>query len=222
MKRVLMMFLVLLFTTGVVMAEPTEGAKSVSVRTFQFKFKDADRAAAMIKPLLSTDGSMSIQPSANSLVVTDHPDNLKAVAAAIADFDAAPRAVKLSIRLAAGSRGEAASKLSDDLKDLSKTFSLLGYNVVEPIGTANIESREGEPGSVEFSDGYRAEFKFGEYDPASDSVRLSDFKLFKLQNDQLVQVYKTTLNLKNGQTFVLSVKRPAGQRALVMAFAVKR
>src|SRR5437762_846987 len=75
MKRVLMMFLVLLFTTGVVRAEPTEGAKSVSVRTFQFKFKDADRAAAMIKPLLSIDGSMSIQPSANSLVVTDHPDN---------------------------------------------------------------------------------------------------------------------------------------------------
>jgi hypothetical protein len=205
-----------------VMAEPNDAPKSVTVRTFQFKYKDADHAASMIKALLSSDGSFSIQPSANSLVVTDHPENLKAVAAAIADYDTGPRAIKLSIRVVAASRAEAASKLSDDLKDLSKSFSLLGYNAVDPIGTANVDSHEGEPGSVEFSDGYRAEFKFGEYDPASDSIKLSDFKLLRLQNDQLVQVYKTTLNLKNGQTFVLSVKRPAGQRALVIAFAAKR
>ena len=46
MKRGLMIFLAVLFTTGVALAAPAaNGAKALSVRTFQFKYKTADRAA---------------------------------------------------------------------------------------------------------------------------------------------------------------------------------
>jgi type II/III secretion system protein len=221
MKRVMMMFVALLLTTGVVLAEPTEGAKALSVHTFQFKFKDADRAAAVIKSLLSADGSMSIQPKANSLVVTDHPDNLKAVAAAITEFDTAPRGVKLSVRLVAASRAEVAVKTVEELKDIAPSFTLLGYNSLESLGSADVESREGQSGSTNLGDGYRADFRFGAYDPVDDTVELTDFRISKLQKDQLTQVYKTTLNLKIGQTVVLVVKRPQGQRALSVAFVAR-
>ena len=222
MKRALMILLAVLFTTGVVFAEPAEGAKALSVKTFQFKFKDADRAAAVIKSLLSADGSMSIQPSANSLVVTDHPENLKAVAAAISEFDTVPRTVKLSVRLVAASRAETASKPAEALRDIARSFAMLGYNSLESIGSANIDSHEGELGSIELGGGYRADFRFGEYDPTSDSVRLEDFRISKLQGDQLSQIYKTTLNLKVGQTTIVSAKRPQGQRALSIAFVARR
>jgi len=222
MKRVMMMFVALLLTTGVVLAEPSEGAKALSVHTFQFKFKDADRAAAVIKSLLSADGSMSIQPKANSLVVTDHPDNLKAVAAAITEFDTAPRAVRLSVRLLAVSRAEVAVKTVEELKDIAPSFTMLGYNSLEPLGSADVESREGQPGTTNLGDGYRADFHFGAYDPVDDTVELTDFRIMKLQKDQLTQVYKTTLNLKIGQTIVLVVKRPQGQRALSVAFVARR
>jgi hypothetical protein len=222
MKRLLMICLALVFTTGVVLAEPSEGAKALSVRTFQFKYKDADRAAAVIKSLLSADGTMSIQPKANSLVVTDHPDNMKAVAAAIGDFDTAPRAVKLSVRLVAASKAEIAIKPVEELKDIARTFTLLGYNSLESIGSANVESHEGELGMIDLGDGYRADFKFGEYDPASDTIELSEFRISRQQKDQLTQVYKTSLNLKVGQTVVLGVKRPQGQRALSVAFVARR
>jgi hypothetical protein len=223
MKRSLMLFFVLLFTTGVVFAEPADGAKaSLSVRTFQFKYKDADRAAAMIKALLSAEGSMSIQPTANSLVVTDHADNIKAVATALNDFDAPARTVKLSVRLVAASKAEIAPKPVEELKDIAKSFAMLGYNAVESIGSADVESREGEPGTIDLGDGYRADFKFGEYDPASDSVKLNDFRLSRLQKDQLTQLYKTTLNLKIGQTVIVGAKRPAGGRALSIAFMARK
>jgi Bacterial type II/III secretion system short domain len=222
MKRVLMILLAVLFTTGVVFADPAEGAKALSVKTFQFKFKNADRAAVVIKSLLSADGSMSIQPSANSLVVTDHPENLKAVSAAINEFDSAPRTVKLSVRLVAASKSEIAVKPVEELRDIARSFAMLGYNSLESIGSANIDSHEGELGTIELGGGYRADFRFGEYDPTSDSVRLEDFRISKLQGDQLSQIYKTTLNLKVGQTTIVSAKRPQGQRALSIAFVARR
>jgi len=223
MKRGLMIFLAVLFTTGVALAGPAaDGAKALSVRTFQFKYKTADRAAGVIKSLLSGEGSMSIQPKANSLVVTDHPENIKAVAAAINDYDAAPRGVKLSVRLVAASRAETATRSPEELKDIARSFTMMGYNSLESLGSANVESHEGENGSINLNDGYRADFKFGEYDPASDSVELIDFRISKLQSDQLTEIYKTTLNLKIGQTVVLGVKRPKGQRALSVAFVARR
>ena len=70
LKRVLLMISMLLALSGAAFAETLEAsaaaadAKSgLAVHTFTFKFKQADKAAAAIKPLLSTDGSMSIQPS---------------------------------------------------------------------------------------------------------------------------------------------------------------
>lgn len=222
MKRVLLILLAVLFTAGVAIAEPADNGKALSVRTFQFKYKTADRAAGVIKALLSADGTMSIQPKANSLVVTDHPDNIKAVAAAINDYDAAPRNVKLNVRLVAASKAEVAPKPVEELKDIAKTFTMMGFNSLESLGAANVESHEGENGSINLADGYRADFKFGEYDPASDSVELTDFRISKLQNDQLTEIYKTTLNLKIGQTVVLGVKRPKGQRALSVAFVARR
>ena len=222
MKRGLMIFLAVLFTTGVALAGPAaDGAKALSVRTFQFKYKTADRAAGVIKSLLSGEGSMSIQPKANSLVVTDHPDNIKAVSAAIGDFDAAPRNVRLNVRLVSAGHAEVAPRPVEELKDIARSFAMMGYNSLESLGSANVESHEGENGSITLADGYRADFKFGEYDAASDSVELTDFRISKLQNDQLTEIYKTTLNLKIGQTVVLAVKRPKGQRALSVAFVAR-
>src|ERR1051326_7733292 len=88
MKRILTALCAFLLVCGVAMAEPREPGQALTVRTFTFKHKDADKAAAAIKKLLSPEGSMSIQPSTNALVVTDRAENLKAIAKTLADFDA--------------------------------------------------------------------------------------------------------------------------------------
>ena len=223
MKRLLITLMALFLTTATAFADAADMGKSLTVRTFQFKHKQADKAAAVIKPLMSPEGSMSIQPAANSLVVTELPVNLKKIAAALAQFDAPSQPLNLSIRLVGASRGTASEGHVDPvLDDVASKLALLRYNVLESIGSATASGKEGEPGLVELN-GYRADFKFGEYDPASDSVKLGEFRLSKLDGDQLSPMLKTTLNLKIGQTVIIgATKQPNSNRALMIVVTAQR
>ncbi|MGZ4777891.1 MAG: secretin N-terminal domain-containing protein [Thermoanaerobaculia bacterium] len=223
-RRMLFALMALVFVTGTAFADAADAGKALSVRTFQFKFKQADQAAAIIKPLVSAEGSMSIQPSSNALVVTDRPDNLRAIIAVLQQYDAAARNVHLSVRLVGASRvpNAAAHEPVPELKDIANELSMLRFNAYERLGDAELQGKEGEPGLIDLSGGYRAEFKFGEYDPASDTIKLNDFRLLKLQNDQLVPLYKASLNLKLGRTVIVGATKPQGQRALMIVVVAKR
>jgi hypothetical protein len=228
MKRLILLTLTLLLLAAPGFAEAAADAagpagKNLTVRTFQLKHKDADKAAAVIKGLMSPEGSMSIQPATNALVVTDAAANLKKIAAAIAEFDAPPRPYNLTIRLvSAGKVAADAAHVDDGLGDVAPKLALLRYNSLQRVGAVDVVGREGEPGLVDLN-GYRAEFKFGEYDSESDSMKLTDFRLSRLEGDQLTQMLKTTLNLKLGQTVVVGATRqPQSQRALMIVISATR
>ncbi len=225
MKRVWIVITALLMLSGAAFADDAAaGAKSLTVHAFTFKYKDADKAAAMIKSLLSSEGSMSIQPSTNALVVTDRAENLKTITKALAEFDVAPQAFRLTVRLVGASRVEGtAPKVTDGLRDIAPKLAMLRFNALEDLGAADVAGREGDPGIVTLPTGYRADFKFGEYDPASDSLKVSDFHLSKLQNDQLTSLLKTTLNLRIGQTYIVgATKAPQSQRALMIILVARK
>lgn len=221
MKRILTVLCAFLLVCGVAMAEPREPGQALTVRTFTFKHKEADRAAAAIKTLLSAEGSMSIQPSTNALVVTDRAENLKAIARTLADFDADAKSFHLSVRIVSATRG--AAHIPDNLKDLKPWLSVLPYQSFEKEGDAEVQGKEGEPGLVDLASGYRAEFKFGDYDPASDSVKISDLQISRTQKDQLASLLKTSLNLRLGQTYLLGAARtPESKRALMIVLVARR
>jgi hypothetical protein len=227
MKRALIVIASLLMLSSVAFADADAaagGARSLTVHTYTFKYKDAEKAAAMIKSMLSSEGSMSIQPSTNALVVTDRADNLKAVTRALIEFDVAPQAFRLTVRLVGASRVEGtAPRLADALRDIAPKLAMLRFNALEDLGAADVAGREGDPGIVTLPTGYRADFKFGEYDPASDSLKVSDFHLSKLQNDQLTSLLKTTLNLRIGQTYIVgATKAPQSQRALLIVLVARK
>jgi len=224
MKRALITCAALLLLSGAAFAaDDADASKSLSVRTFTFKYKDPGKAADIIKPLLSAEGSISIQAGTNALVVTDRPDVLKTLAKALNDYDAPPQAFKLVVRLIGASRGEGSPKVGDDLKDIAPKLAMLRFNALENLGAADFAGREGDPGILTLPTGYRAEFKLGEFDPASDSIKVSDFRLSKLQNDQVTSLLKTTLNLRLGQTYIVSAaKTPQSQRALMIVLIARR
>ena len=226
LNRILFVLVALLVAAASAQAEPpaaADAAKALTVRTFTFKYKDADRAAAVVKPLLSTEGTISIQPGTKSVVITDRADNLKAVAKAIADFDVPPQTFHLSVRLVSAARAEE-SKVPNELKDVAPKLALMRYNALDSEGQAEFEGKEGDPGILDMSTGYRAEFKFGEYDAASDSIKVNELKLGRLQKDQLSQVLKPiSLNLRLGQTYVVGATRSAqSQRALIVVIVAHR
>jgi hypothetical protein len=221
MKRILILWMALFLSTATAFADAGDVGKTLTAKTFVFKHKQADKAANVIKGILSAEGTMSIQPAANSLVVTDLPENMKKIAAALAAFDAPAQALQLSIRLVSASRG-AENKVDPDVADVASKLAVLRYNVLESVGGAKASGREGEPGMLTI-DGYRADFKFGEYDPASDSVQVVDFKLFRAEGEQLAPMLKTTLNLKLGQTVIIgAAKQPQSQRALMIVVTAQR
>jgi len=223
MKRFVMMWMALLLVSATAFADAADVGKRLTVQTFQFKHKQADKAAAVIKPLMSADGTMSIQPGTNSLVVSDSPENIKRISAALAQFDTQPASMMLSVRLVSASRTTGEPRVAPQLTDVASKLALLRFNVLESLGSADAGGREGEPGRIELEGGYRAEFKFGEYDPVSDTVKVSDFRLSRLEGDTLSPLMKTTLNLKVGQTVILgATKQPQSQRALMIVVTAKR
>ena len=206
MKRVFLLILVAAFTTGLAMAEPAADAgKALPSRTFEMKFKAVDRAATLIKPLLSPEGSVSTESSNGTLTVSDKPANVAAIAAALQEFDTAPRPLKLSIRLVLAGRAGAGARIPEEVRDLAPKLAMIGFNSAEALGQAGIEGHEGEPAAIEMANGYRAAFKFGDYDPTSKTVSVNDLHVSKLDADQSAKdLYRTTLNLKVGQTYILA------------------
>jgi uncharacterized protein YjdB len=223
MKRLLIALCAFLFVTGSVMAEPQRAGQALTVRTFTFKHKEADKAAAAIKSLLSADGSVTIQPSTNALVVTDHAENLKAIAKTLTDFDVAAQPFRLQVRIVAASRAPGGARVPANLQDIKEWLTVLPYQSFEKLGDADMQGKEGEPGLVDMASGYRAGFKFGDYDPASDSIKISDLQISKVQNDQMTSLLKTSLNLRIGQTYVLGAARsPESKRALMIVLVARR
>ena len=227
MKRAVILFALLLTAAGAALAEPAAaaaGTKSLSVHTFTFKYKDASKAAEMIKPLMSSEGSMSIQPSTNALVVTDRPDNLKSIVKALTEFDVPPQPFRVFVRLVGASRAEGAgAQVAEEDKDIAPKLAMLGFNALDNLGSADVAGREGDPGIITLPSGYRADFKFGDYDPASDSLQIRDFHLSKQQGDQLTQLLKTTLNLRIGETYIVgATKNAQSQRALMIVLVARK
>ena len=223
LNRLMYLCIALLIACGSAFAEPAhDNEKALTVRTFQFKYKDAEKATAIIKPMLSPDGSMSIQAGSNALVISDRPENLKEIVAALTKFDAAPQMFRLDVRIVAASR-DGSGSVPAELKDIAGKLALLRFNSVESLGAADITGREGDPGTVSLQSGYRADFHIGDYDPASDTLRVNDFKVSKMAGDQLTQILKMSMNLKLNQTVILGATKVANSgRALMIVVTAKR
>lgn len=201
-------------------ADAAAESRSLTVKTFTLKHRSAERAVAIIKPLLSAEGSVSLQ--ANSLIINDTPANVKKISAAVAEYDRPAQAFKLTVRLVAASRA-AQANVPEELKEIGAKLAVLQFNAFEALGSANVDAKEGDTGLIDLQTGYRADFKLGEYDPASDTVKVEDFRVSRQQNDQLAQLVKTTLNLKVGQMFILgATKSSTSARALMVVVTAKR
>lgn len=200
-------------------------SQTLTVRTYQMKHKDADKAAAIIKSLVSAAGSVSIQPSTNTLVLTDNAANINAVIEAIQKFDVPARSFRVQLDLVSASRGSGPAKIPQGLEAIAgKLSGVLRFNSFERAGQMNVQGLEGDPVVAMVDGGYRAEFRFGEFDPVTNSIRISDFQLSRGAKDgaALVPLLKTSLNLKVGQTVVLGASRqPDSNRALMIVLVAQ-
>ena len=196
--------------------------ESLVSRAFELQHKDPQRVIETIQGLLSRDGSYSIQPARQTIVVTDTPANIEKVAGILAELDVPARSYTLQLTLVSASRSTNPPQVPADLVEISKKLSgVLRFNTFEKLGSTIARGNEGTSMSLAI-DGYHAAFGFGQYDPLSQSLKVEDFRLDRTKDSTGSPLIRTSLNLRVGQTVVLGASRqPESGKALMIVLLVE-
>lgn len=196
-------------------------------RRFDLRFRRAEEAAILIRPMLSTSGSIVLQSRQNSLTVRDSSGVVERSAQAIAAYDVPPRAASISVTLLkASTEASPAARptVSDEIRGvgerLKKLFNFTGYT---PLDSVVVQGTEGDIVDYVIGGQYRLEFLV---DSTADEtmVRLKNLTLVRLRrepsgNEIRREILKTSLNIPVGQTYVLGIGRDeAAPGALFMVF----
>lgn len=217
MKRNVQILLVLALTFGTPVFAQAE--KALVAKSFDLRHKDPEKVASVIKPLMTENGSVSMQPGRKLLVVTDTEEALSQIAAVIGQYDMPPRIYSVDLKLVSAGREANPQPVPKGMEDLAEKLSgVLRFNSFRRIGEISASGEEGDSSVVSF-DGYRASFDFGEYDPVSRTLRISEFRLDRTsgENADSTPLLKTSLNVGIGQTVILGAARqPNAGRALMI------
>lgn len=190
---------------------------SLVSRAFELEHKDPQRVIDTVQGMLSRDGSYSIQPAKQTIVITDTPGTLERVAEVLEQLDVPPRNYTLNLTLVSASRSANPPKVPEDLTEISRKMSgVLRFNTFEKLGSATTRGNEGTDLVFDI-DGYQARFGFGQYDPLSQSLKIDDFRLDRTKDSTGSPLIRTSLNLRVGQTVVLGASRqPESGKALMI------
>lgn len=194
---------------------------SLVSRAFELEHKDPQRVIDTVQGLLSRDGSYSIQPAKQTIVITDTPATLERVAKVLEQLDVPPRNYTLKLTLVSASRSGNPPKVAEDLAEISRKMSgVLRFNTFEKVGSATARGNEGTDLVFDI-DGYNARFGFGQYDPLSQSLKIDDFRLDRTKDSTGSPLIRTSLNLRVGQTVVLGASRQAesGKALMIVLLA---
>ncbi|MGC8916414.1 MAG: secretin N-terminal domain-containing protein [Thermoanaerobaculum sp.] len=203
---------------------------SQEVRVFQLRFKPAREAAAVVEPLLSPEGSLLIQPKANTLTVRDTPAVQKQVAEALAAFDVPPEAFRIRLRLILASTapptpGAAAPLIEGVGRELAEVFRFTSY---QELDTLVLAATDGATVEAQAGGRYLVRFVVRGASRDRDRVQLSGFELYRKTrsadgSDALHLILRTTLSLRLQQTAVVGAARSeSAKEALVLVFWAER
>jgi hypothetical protein len=206
-----------------VLAGQARGGVAVGVQVFTLKFKHAEEATLLVRPLLSDAGSILLQPKLNALTVTDTPAVLNRIGKALARFDVPPRGFSIAVKIvraqADAPAGDAAHKIGDVGDKLREVFPFKGYSLVD---AAVLAGSEGDGVSHLLGGRYRVEFHIDPVGQGSSVLRLSRFSLSRERprpggGRASTLLFRTTLNLALNQTLVLAAsKDEASKQALIV------
>jgi type II/III secretion system protein len=213
---------------GSVRGAPTPTPQpAIVLRVFTLKYKRPEEAALLVRPLLTENGSVILQPKLNTLTVRDSAAAVERTAQAIASWDVAPRAVEIAVTLLrASSDGRAPSKrdvgeaIGGVGEQLKKRFNFTDY---EKLDSVVVQGTEGDTVSYVIGAEYRLEFLV---EPSSDdrTIRLKNLTLERLRRDAAgrevkSEILKTSINVQVLHTYIYGIgKDEAASAALFLVF----
>jgi len=215
-------------------AESGAAADPVSARAYEVKFKSLADAAELVSPMLTPQGSVTLQPRLKTLTVQDHVSVLDRVASLLASFDVAPRNVEIAMSLFLGTdrREQEAgrvippSSMTRDVRGIAETLGdFTKWNAYEPLGGRAVTGVEGGHVTVNLSDEYRVAYDIETV--RDQSVKLTNFVLQRVTRgpdgrDKVQDVYSAGVVLPVGRMLMLgAAQNPESKRALFLTLQAR-
>src|SRR5450756_2107632 len=201
------------------------------VTVFTLKHRKVEDALAVLRPLLSDSGAVSVvlETNLNSLTVRGTPARVEQITRAVAAFDVPLRAIDIAVTLvkSAGEKARAAEKtnVSEEIRGIGEKLKKL-FNVTDFIrlDSVVVQGIEGQRIAYVMGGGYRLEFLL---DPARDGtqVQLRDLSLERMRHEAgrevRGEIVRTSINVNLGQPYILGVGRDAsaGDKLFIVFFA---
>jgi len=201
-----------------------------SVRAFPIQHHPVSEIALLVEPLLSPDGTMTIQPQFNLLTVQDTPEAIERVARPVAEWDVKPPSYLVRVRVLLGTTvpatpGPASPPIDGFGAELTKVFHFTSYREVE---TVEVTATEGSTVEAEAGGRYHLKFLLRAVAGYPERVQLAQFEIARRNvgisgNDTLRPVLRTTVSLEVGQTAIVAAARSEGaSQGLVLVLSASR
>jgi hypothetical protein len=247
MKKVAIALLALAFTVAVVIPvlaedpaavvaqEQKAETKNLRKEIVKLKYVRAQDIENFLYTYVSRDGRIMVNTNMPAVIaVSDTPENVEKILAAIRELDVKPADILFTVQLILGSEADATTdpELQNDpvIKELRKLLRFKGYTVLDAtlVRAVNRENAE-----VKF--GPKAEFDFAlRPDVAGDSkapvikteVRLRRIEQLGFSADKPITnvstLIESTLNIKSGDRTVVGVsKLDGGDKGLILIISAK-
>jgi type II secretory pathway component GspD/PulD (secretin) len=202
-------------------------AQAVGVRIFQLRYRRAEEATLVVRPLLSDQGSILIQPKSNALTITDRDSALNAIARTLADFDRPPRNLLITVKMVRAQAEPSAGSPPKEIGEVeSRLKEMFRFNAYSLVDSAVLHGSEGDIVSTLLGGDYRIAFRV---DPSagSSTIHFSQFQLARERTDEkgrkfVIPLYSTSLNVLLNQTLVLGASKEEGSKnALILVLYVQ-
>jgi type II secretory pathway component GspD/PulD (secretin) len=197
------------------------------LHAYTLRYQQAIEAIPVIQPLLSSRGTLELQPGGNTLVIRDTEAALARIVPKLRAFDHPAQPLKVEILIVRASRSVVSpqTQRSDLPESLTRRLrELLPYEVYEMQAQAQLASQEGQAVAYELGDDYMVSFRVGTLLEAR-RIKLSNFEISRrgANHKSILPLVHTSLNLSLDQTLSLGLARSEGSRdALIIVVTVRR
>ena len=157
------------------------GPRDIVTRAYTFKYQRASEAVVLAYPLLSSKGTVELQPSGNTLVIHDTLTAVQKIMPALRAYDHPSRPLRLEIYVVKASRATVSPQVqhSDLPEDLTKRLrGLLAYDNFAKQAQAQLAGAEGQWVVYELGPDYKVSFRFGSL-TEDRQVKLSSFRIVR-------------------------------------------
>ncbi len=198
---------------------------ALQVYAYTFRHQAAAEALVLVKPLLSREGTLELQPETNTLVVRDTLAALGRIVPTLRAYDRPPEPLRVHVMLVRASMRVVSGV--PERKPLppwleTRLRGLLRWDHYTVLAESGLDTQEGQDVSDEVGELYGVSFRLGNVFE-NERVQLRDFKIWHADRRGDKPLLQATLNLWLGKPKVLGLANSeSSDQALMVVLTCER